>query len=169
MMLFGKKIGFASLLVMIGLSFLLHGCGEAPPPEQKSPAPDFTLDLFEGGKWRLNDHKGHPMIINFFASWCVPCGEEAPLLENGFQEFSKKGVRFIGVASQDTESKARGFVKKYGFTFPTGLDATGEIREAYGVYGLPTTFFIDKKGIISYLHIGGVTKELMQYELEKLY
>ena len=168
MMFAGKFRHLLPLLLITTCSFLIQACGD-PPPEEKSPAPDFTLDLFDGGQWRLGDHKGHPVIINFFASWCVPCGEEAPLLENGYQEFRKKGVLFVGVATQDTESKAKGFVKKHGFTFPTGLDASGKIREAFGVYGLPTTFFIDQQGIISYLHIGGVTKDLIQYELEKIF
>lgn len=155
--------------VLMLCTVLLAGCQEeAPPPTAKSPAPDFTLNLFAGGQFKMAEHKGHPVIINFFASWCVPCGEEAPTFEQGFQEYREKGVRFVGVASQDTESKARGFVEKHGLTFPTGLDHTGKIREAYGVFGMPTTFFVDKNGVINDLHVGEVTKELMKYELDRI-
>ncbi len=158
------------LLLLLGLG--LHGCfggdDSGPPTVGKTQAADFTLELFEGGSFKMAEHTGKPMFINFFASWCIPCGEEAADLEAGYHEYSKKGVQFVGIASQDTESKARGFVKKHGITFPTGLDDTGKIREAYGVFGMPTSFFIDKKGIISYLHIGGVSKDLLKYELDKL-
>ncbi len=149
-------------------ALLLSGCEEESPPTSKSPAPDFTLDLFTGGQFKMAEHKGQPVVINFFASWCVPCGEEAPVFETGYHEYRQKGVRFVGVASQDTESKAKGFVKKHGLTFPTGLDHTGKIREAYGVFGMPTTFFVDRNGIINELHVGGVTKDLMKYELDKI-
>ena len=155
-------------LWLVATLFLVQGCKEEPLATVKSRAPDFTLELFEGGTVSLQDYKGHPVILNFFASWCVPCGEEAPAFEAGYQEFQAKGVRFVGVASQDTHSKAKAFVEKHGLTYPSGLDARGVIREAYGVFGMPTTFFIDKEGLIHYLHVGGVTKELMRYELEKI-
>ncbi|MEO5363029.1 MAG: TlpA family protein disulfide reductase [Magnetococcus sp. DMHC-8] len=147
---------------------LLPGCKETTTPTVLSRAPDFTLETFDGPPWRLGDHLGKPVVLNFFASWCVPCGEEAPAFEEGYQEFKQKGVQFVGIASQDTHSKAKEFVRKYGLTYPSGLDASGVIREAYGVFGMPTTFFVDKKGFINYLHIGGVNRNLMRHELEKI-
>lgn len=160
--------GWYWLLLLATLT--LSGCfGENQPANEKRVAPDFTLPLFNGGEFKLKQHLGNPIIINFFASWCIPCGEEAPMLEEAYQELSKKGVVFVGVAGQDTQTKAEEFVKKHGMTFPTGLDATGKILEAYGVYGMPTTFFIDRKGVISDLHIGSITRELIRYELEKIH
>jgi cytochrome c biogenesis protein CcmG, thiol:disulfide interchange protein DsbE len=159
------------LIIMLAVMLGLQGCWQGDdnlPPVEKSPAANFTLKLFDGGEFKMAEHAGHPVFVNFFASWCIPCGEEASDLEAGYQEYKDKGVRFVGVASQDTESKAKGFVKKHALTFPTGLDDTGKIREAYGVFGMPTSFFIDRKGIISYLHIGGVSKDLLKYELDKL-
>ncbi|MEO5335095.1 MAG: TlpA family protein disulfide reductase [Magnetococcus sp. YQC-5] len=153
------------------LTLTLSGCtgDDQPAITAKRIAPDFTLTLFNGQEFKLSQHQGHPVIINFFASWCIPCGEEAPVLEAAYQELKPQGVVFVGVAGQDTPSKAEGFVKKWGMTFPTGLDATGKILEAYGVYGMPTTFFIDRAGVINDLHIGGVTKELIHYELAKMH
>lgn len=149
-------------------SLLLSGCKETQAPVVRSLAPDFTLELFDGSTLRMSDIKGKPIVLNFFASWCIPCGEEAPTFEVGYQEYKEKGVQFVGIASQDTHSKAQEFVQKHGLTFPSGLDATGAIREAYGVFGMPTTFFIDKEGYINYLHIGGVNQALMNYELKKI-
>ncbi|MEO5348552.1 MAG: TlpA family protein disulfide reductase [Magnetococcus sp. YQC-3] len=159
---------FCRTLGWIFLLSLLAGCGESPVPTVRSHAPNFTLELFEGGKWQLSDFKGKPLVLNFFASWCVPCGEEAPAFERGYQAFKEKGVQFIGIASQDTRSKAMDFVQKHGLTYPVGLDTTGAIREAYGVFGMPTTFFVDKAGTIHYLHVGGVNEALLRHELEKI-
>jgi cytochrome c biogenesis protein CcmG/thiol:disulfide interchange protein DsbE len=89
------------------------------------------------------------------------------VLEAIFQEYRDRGVTLLGVAVQDTESKAMGFVEEFGLTFPTGLDE-GEIKEAYGVFGVPTTFFIDGEGFIRYTHAGIVTEDLLRHELEKL-
>jgi len=132
------------------------------------PAADFTIERFDGGIFQLNNYKGRPILINFFASWCVSCGSETPVLEKIHTEYSKKGVVFVGVAINDTETKARKFIEKFKLTYATGLDKTGEIQEAYRLYGMPTTLFVDKKGIINYLHLGGVTEDLLRHELDKL-
>src|SRR3990167_6795514 len=121
---------------------------------KREPAPVFVLKLFDGGEFNSADHKGKAMVVNFFASWCLPCKVEAPHLEKAYREFNIKQddparkVVFLGVAIQDTEDAAMGFVKAAGITFPAGLDADDKIKEAFGVYGLPTTFFVDGKGIV---------------------
>ena len=151
-------------LLLLLLIPVLNACDEDGEPEA---AADFTLQLFDGGSFRLSEHRGAPVIVNFFASWCIPCIAEAPALEAVFQEYRGRGVKVLGIAVQDTESKAMGFVKEHGLTFPAGLDA-GEIKESYGVFGVPTTFFIDKEGFIRYTHAGRVTEDLLRHELEKL-
>lgn len=138
------------------------------PLEKKELAPNFTLGLMGGKKFSLNDYKGKPILINFFASWCLPCREEMPVLEKIVHEYQPKGVIFLGIAVDDTEKKMKEFIARYGVTFPVGLDKTAEIQKAFGLYGIPTTYFIDKKGIINYFHSGTVTEELLQHELNKL-
>lgn len=148
---------------------VLHGCGEEiEVAVEKGPAPDFTVELFDGGSFRLGDHKGKPVFINFYASWCLPCGGEVGDLEKVYKTFDKKKVAFIGVAIQDTETKARGFVAKHGLTYPTSIDKTGDIRRAYGVYAMPVSFFVDKDGIISRIHAGGLTEGILKHELDTL-
>lgn len=89
-------------------------------------------------------------------------------LETVYQEFAKRGVMFVGVGIDDTEGKARQYVERYGITYPTGLDLTGAIKKSYGIFGLPYTFFVDREGLIAYVHAGAVTEALLRFELEKL-
>jgi cytochrome c biogenesis protein CcmG/thiol:disulfide interchange protein DsbE len=89
-------------------------------------------------------------------------------LDKVYRSYQSEGVSFVGVAVNDTETKAREFIEQYGLTFPAGLDDSGEIKDAFGVYGMPTTYFIDGNGIISYLHAGGVTERLMRHEIDKM-
>ena len=156
-------LGLFGLLLLL-LIPVLHTPVEDRQPEA---AADFNLKLFDGGSFRMSDHLGAPVIVNFFASWCIPCIAEAPALEAVSRDYAERGVTVLGVAVQDTETKAREFVEKHGLTFPTGLDE-GEIKEAYGVFGIPTTFFIDREGFIQYTHAGIMTEDLLRHELEKL-
>jgi len=136
--------------------------------EAKEPAPNFTLKLIDGGNFNLSDYKGKPVLINFLASWCLPCREEMPILEKVSREYKQKGVIFLGVAIDDTEEKMKDFMARYEVTFPVGLDKTSTIQKSFGLYGIPTTYFIDRQGVINYSHSGSVTEELMQHELDKL-
>ncbi len=162
--------------LLVLLLFLLmpavQSCGgdedNAGAASPKGAAADFVLETFDGGSFRLSDHNGSPVIVNFFASWCTLCGVEVSNLEKVYREYADRGVMLVGVAVEDTESKAREYVEKYGLTFPTGLDADGTVKEAYGVYGLPMTYFIDRKGRVNYVHAGVVTEALLKHELEKI-
>jgi len=168
-MLSSKTNGILSAILIGGL-LLLQGCSEAPDIEglTNEPAPDFSVELFGGGHFQLSEQKGKVVMINFFASWCVSCGEEIHHIEKAFQTYAPEKVAFLGVAIDDTEKKAKAFLKKGGLTIPAGLDKTGEIKEIFGLYGMPTTFFIDKDGIVSYFHAGVVTEDLIKHEIDTL-
>lgn len=153
------------VLLVILAAPLVQGCEENP---EAKVAGDFSLRLFDGRTFTLSKHRGEAVVVNFFASWCIPCRAEAPVLEALHQAYADKKVIFLGIAIKDTESAARDFVKQYGLTFPTGLDKDEKIKQAFGVYGLPTTFFIDANGIITYTHSGAVTEELIRHELDKI-
>lgn len=164
--------GFVLALVVAALLLTQgdkqNGISSKAALEKKESAPNFTLGLMDGKKFHLGDYQGKPILINFFASWCLPCREEMPVLQKIVQEYQPKGVIFLGVAVDDTEKKMKDFIEKYGVTFPVGLDKTTEIQKAFGLYGIPTTYFIDKNGVINYFHSGAVTEELLQHELNKL-
>lgn len=160
---------WAVLGIMSSL-LLLQGCGEDTTARKFTieSAPPFTLELFGGGNFTLSENKGKVVVINFFASWCVSCGEETPIIEKVAREYAPRNVVLLAIAVDDTETKARAFLKKTGLTIPAGLDKSGEIKDAYGIYGMPTTFFIDKTGKVSYLHAGAVTEQLLKHEIDKL-
>lgn len=159
------------LLLLIGGLALAQGCSEEPTAAgaaAKEVASDFELTLFDGGRFRLSENRGKAVVINFFASWCVSCGEETPVIERTAQAYSQRGVVFLAIAVDDTEAKARAFLKKTGLTIAAGLDRSGKIKDAYGIYGMPTTYFIDREGRVSYLHAGAVSEELLRHEIGKL-
>ncbi len=170
MVMVSRQLHRPFILLLALCAALLVGCEETDDGQiaAREPAADFVLTLLDGGSFRLSDRKGSPVIVNFFASWCIPCKIEAPVLEKVSQDYRERGVMVVGVAIQDTESKARDFVEELGLTYPTGLDADGSIKESFGVFGIPMTFFVDKEGLISYTHVGVVTEDLMRYELEKI-
>jgi len=159
-----------SLALLLGSLLLMPGCGgnTAGPKVAMEEAPDFKIALFDGGDFQLSAQKGKVVVINFFASWCVSCGEETPHIEKISREYAPQKVALLGIAVDDTEKKAKEFLKKSGLTIPAGLDRTGKIKDTYGIYGMPTTFFIDKNGKISYFHAGVVTEELLRHEIDKL-
>lgn len=166
------KLRCRSLLLALftGSLLLIQGCSEnaTAPIGALEPAPDFNMTLFEGGDFQLSAQKGKVVVINFFASWCVSCGEETPIIERLSRTYSPEKVMFLAIAVDDTEKKAKAFMKKTGMTIPAGLDKTGKIKDAYGIYGMPTTFFIDKDGKVSYFHAGVVTEALLKHEIDKL-
>ncbi len=165
-----SKSHYFLLALLISSLLLITGCNDntTAPPTAMEAAPDFNLSLFEGGDFQLSAQKGRVVVINFFASWCVSCGEETPVIEKASHKYAPQTVVFLAIAVDDTEKKAKAFMKKMGLTIPAGLDKTGEIKDAYGLYGMPTTFFIDKNGKISYFHAGIVTEELLKHEIDKL-
>ncbi len=120
------------------------------------PAPDFTVALFDGGSFRLAEQRGNVVVLNFWASWCVPCRTESPRLQAASQTYRDRGVVFIGVDIQDDDKDARAFLKQYGLTYATGPDHNLAISQSYGVSGLPTTFFVDRQGQIVRRWLGEV-------------
>jgi cytochrome c biogenesis protein CcmG/thiol:disulfide interchange protein DsbE len=110
-------------------------------------APDFSLRSIDGsGRISKADLEGAPVVVNFWASWCVSCPEEAADLERMWQEYGPKGVRFLGVTFGDDVDAARAFVERYGVTYPTVHDPDKRLASGYGVQGVPETFFIDHNG-----------------------
>ena len=107
-------------------------------------APDFELPSVTTGEIiSSEDLKGRPVVINFWASWCIPCREEAPLLERAYREYRDDGVIFLGVNIKDADSAARAFIEEFDITYPNVRDVNQELTRPFGVLGLPETFFLD--------------------------
>ncbi|MDQ3218991.1 MAG: redoxin domain-containing protein [Actinomycetota bacterium] len=109
-------------------------------------APSFELELLDGSGVLTDEKlKGKPVVINFWASWCIPCREEAPLLEKTWRAYKNDGVIFLGVNIKDAESDAKRFVDEFGITYPTVRDLDQSLTKDFGVKGLPETFFVDHR------------------------
>jgi cytochrome c biogenesis protein CcmG/thiol:disulfide interchange protein DsbE len=133
------------------------------------PASPFALTTFDGKPISLDSLRGQVVVVNFWASWCIPaCYDEAPSLERAWRAYRDRGVVLIGVNIQDKEEPARRFLTQFGHTFPNAPDPSGRVSVDYGVYGVPETFFIDRKGQVRFRKVGSVTDEIMKQHVEKL-
>ena len=121
----------------------------APPElELGAPAPDFEVTRFNGETLRLSDLHGQVVVLNFWASWCPPCRREMPAFEDAWLGSRDDGVVFVGLASGDIEADARAFAEQVGVTYPLGLDLDGAVANEYLVRVMPTTYFIDRDGLL---------------------
>jgi cytochrome c biogenesis protein CcmG/thiol:disulfide interchange protein DsbE len=155
--------------ILIGLLFL--GLGKNPneirSPLIGRPAPAFALR--EAGTGRTVDvgqFRGKPVVINFWATWCGPCWEEHPVLVAGAR--ARSNVQFLGVVFQDTEEKILGFLEQRGSSYPTVVDDRGKTAIAYGVAGVPETFFLDANGVIVAKYSGPLNAADLENELRKV-
>lgn len=145
--------------------------GLIPSPREGFLAPDFTLDLLGGEPVSLSGLRGQVVMINLWASWCPPCRAEMPAIERIYQVNRARGLEVLAVNTtyQDNESAARAFVQEYGLTFPILLDRTGAMANRYQLRALPTTFFVDRQGVIQDVVVGGPMSEaLIQSKVEPL-
>lgn len=147
--------------------------GGAPPPSSREgfSAPDFTLDSLDGGQTTLSDLRGQIVLVNLWASWCLPCRAEMPAIERVYRSYKDLGLEVLAVnaTNQDSVDAATAFVQERGLTFPVLLDRTGSTSAAYNLRGLPSSFFIDRQGVIRSVVIGGPMSEaLIQSKVESL-
>ena len=120
-------------------------------------APSFTLERLDGkGDLSLESLRGQALVLNFWASWCNPCKDEAPLLQQGWTRWRDKGVVFVGIDVKDFRADAKDFLARYGVTYPNVYDGKGSTVGRYGVTGFPETYFVDAKGNVRYRIAGPV-------------
>ena len=132
------------------------------------PAPAFDLETLDGGRLSLADLRGSAVVLNFWASWCIPCREEAPLLTAADATYGPRGVRILGVVYQDSSDNASKFMRRYGQTYPGLLDPGGRTAIDYGVFGIPETFFIDASGVVRSRQVGAVTADELRRSIEAI-
>jgi len=125
---------------------------------------NFSLPLYSGyqidekSEIRLEELRGKVVVLNFWASWCKPCEQEAAELEQAWKEYEPKGnVVFLGADYVDTEPNARVYLKKFGITYANGPDLATKISQYFRIKGVPETYFIDKNGVLRYVQVGPFT------------
>lgn len=155
------------LLILLLLLLALLGCQSVQKQPGLKLAPTFSLKLLDGKTVRLQDLRGKVVVLNFWASWCPSCRQEAPALENTYRAYKDKGVIFLGIGINDTEENLKAFVEEFKKTYPNGLDATRRIADAYGVTGVPETFIITKDGQIARKFIGPITESQLSALIEE--
>jgi cytochrome c biogenesis protein CcmG/thiol:disulfide interchange protein DsbE len=137
----------------------------------------FNVDWLEGSGGKPTDaqtmltleaFKGRPIILNFWASWCVSCRAEAGYFEEFWRKHQNDGLVMIGIAVQDTDEDAKAFASTFKKTYYLGIDRDGRAGIDYGVYGVPETFFIDRQGIIRHKEAGPVTTQMLAEHLPKI-
>ena len=132
------------------------------------PAPAFSIPLYAADSTvSLAKVRGTPVVLNFWASWCLACRDEALVLEAGWQRHGPE-VAFVGIAVNDEDEAAKEFIRRYGKTYHLGSDADGSAAVEYGLYGVPETFFIGRDGKILSRHIGPLTTEDLDQRIAEL-
>lgn len=132
------------------------------------PARYFSIETFDGVTITSDELLGKVVMLDFWASWCPPCRREAPVLAEVYKEYAGRPVEFIGVDVWDDEGDARAYIRRYGITYPNGLDPNGTITIDYGVAGIPEKFFIDREGILRKKLIGPMNAESLRSILDEL-
>ena len=152
----GVRVGLLlPVLIVLGLLAVALGrhqqtlaVGAALARGETPPVPAVSLQAFDGPPISLAGLRGHPVVVNFWASWCIPCRDEAPLLEDVWRTYRSQGLIVLGVDTQDLEAPALAFVRRYDLTYSNVRDPDGSVGRLFGTTGVPETFFISGDGRI---------------------
>jgi cytochrome c biogenesis protein CcmG/thiol:disulfide interchange protein DsbE len=160
----GIAIGLVALLFLL-LAWSVSterggGLVDAAARGDRPEAPDFTLErLDREGELSLSSLRGRAVVLNVWASWCIPCKEEAPYLERVWRDQRSRGVVVVGLDAKDFRRDARRFAKRFHLTFPLVYDGPGDVAKEYGVTGFPETFVIDRDGRVVDAFAGAVNSD----------
>ncbi len=185
-----NKMPRAILPIILTLGLLVTGCQSlSEPPDETSPtmpdetsptapaegtqvgdlAPDFQLQNLDGQVISFSDLRGKPVLLNFWATWCSPCRAEMPHIQQIYEEWSDRGLMLLAVDIGESSSIVKEFVQSNGLSFSVLLDTKKDVAQSYGIQGIPTTFFIDKDGVIQGLRLGAFqNKEQIEQYLGKI-
>jgi len=156
--------------LLICLLLLLSACAdETTQLSNGQPAPGFSLARLDGGSVRFpEDLAGKVVAIRFWADWCPFCEGEMKALEPVYRRYEKQGLVILAVNVRQDRETARRFIEKLGISYDTLLDEEGEVARTYGVMGLPTTFFVDRKGVLHSRILGESTPEVFEKIIQEI-
>ncbi len=165
-------------LIGLGISVpivMLLGYGLTRDPRRiDSPlpgraAPDFALPQLEAGdSIKLSELRGKVVVVNFWASWCIPCRDEHPVLLEAARKYQGRGVEFVGIAYNDKPDDSRRWLDELGRTYPSLVDEGARTAIDYGVSGVPETFIMDKQGVVAFKKFGPITTTEITHKLDSL-
>jgi len=172
---------WSTIMVVLGLSMIWTFLSRVPAdattggalpasPREGFPAPDFKLDVLGGRQVTLSQLRGQVVMINLWASWCAPCRIEMPAIEKVYRAYRDQGFVVLGLNTtfQDSEIEAAAFVDQLGLTFPILLDRSGATSNRYQLRALPSTYFVDRKGIIRAAVFGAMNDALIESKVAEL-
>ncbi len=138
---------------------MVQQASPTPGPAVGRAAIAFNLQTLDGKSITLETFRGKPFVLNFFASWCDPCRDEMPLINELAAKGDKEGYRVLGVAVEDTRAAVTEYSKEANLLFPIALDLNNTVKRSYRIFGPPATFFIDGQGVIRDMVLGPLTRE----------
>jgi peroxiredoxin len=147
---------------------LSSACSAPPAARLGAPAPDFTLQNADGNAVRLSELKGKPVLINFWATWCTPCREEMPAMQEVYDQYRDQGLVILAIDMEEDLRTVRRWIEQGGFTFTFLLDSEGEQVKRYNVTAAPTSYFVDRGGVIKDLKLGALSRTEMQAKVQQL-
>ena len=163
----GRRSFLAGALALVALA----ACGarpEEPAPIVGRRAPDFTLPSLGGEAVPLASLQGRPVVLNFFATWCVPCRTELPAFQATAQRHADRGLAFLLVDLSEDPEDVGHFLESLRVSLPAAIDETGQVTKAYRVRGLPSTFFIDREGVIRAVQLGALDDRALEGGIAKI-
>jgi cytochrome c biogenesis protein CcmG, thiol:disulfide interchange protein DsbE len=160
----------AAGLAWIGVSANPAASSAVAAPQVGFAAPDFSLQTLEGGTYTLSDLRGQVVLVNLWATWCPPCRAEMPAIQKVYAEYQGQGLVVLGINStvQDDLPAVAPFITEYGLTFPILLDDTGKVSSMYQLRSLPSSYFIDREGVIRYVVSGPMSEALLYARIGEL-
>ena len=159
-----NRILIVVVVLILTLVLLIVGCSSPSSAQVGKRAPDFQLFNLEGQAISLSDFRGKPVFLNFWATWCGPCRQEMPLIQEIFEEPSDTELVILAIDIGEAPSAVNNFIQSNNFSFPVLLDTNQDVALEYNIRAIPTTFFIDRDGIIQAIKVGAFSSTA---EIEK--
>lgn len=129
-------------------------------------APDFLLETLDGGELRLSELRGKAVVLNFWATWCLPCRKEMPQMVAAYDRYAEQGLVVVAVNLQEDRGSIQRFASDFGMDFPIAIDRRGEVADQYRLLGLPTTYFIDREGVVRSVFRGPFLEKLQGRDVQ---
>jgi cytochrome c biogenesis protein CcmG/thiol:disulfide interchange protein DsbE len=130
-------------------------------------APDVNFATLDGKRLTLHSYLGKPVLVNFFATWCVPCKAELPLIQSRYVQLHARGLEVLGADEEERAAQVRAFAARHGVTYPVVIDDGAGVN-AYGGHAIPTSLFIDRSGVLRAVHVGQMTPDGLDADLAKI-